>query len=88
MKVVMLYRPNSATERLALDFVRDFTMQTGHELPMVDIDTPEGVDLTRLYDIVTYPAIIATADDGSLLQLWQGEPLPRISEVGYYGGGQ
>ena len=85
MKVIMLYRPNSATERLALDFERDFTMQVGSELPMVDVDTPEGTELARLYDIMSYPAILATADDGTLLQLWQGEPLPRISEVSYYG---
>lgn len=84
MKVLMLYRTHSETERVALDYARDFSMQTGTDLSLIDCDSPEGVSLARLYDIVDYPAILATAEDGSLLQLWQGSALPRIGEVSYY----
>lgn len=84
MKALLIYRINSETERLARNFASDFERMTGKRLDIMEADSPEGMELSRLYDIVSYPAILARADDGSLLQLWQGEPLPRINEVSYY----
>lgn len=79
-----MYRTNSEAESLARNFAGDFERQTGKKLEIMDADSREGVELARLYDIVSYPAILARTGDGVLLQLWQGEPLPRISEVSYY----
>lgn len=84
MQALLLYRANSETERLARTFVGDFERQTGKTLVVLDADSTEGAELARLYDVVSYPAILARADDGTLQQLWQGEPLPRISEVSFY----
>lgn len=84
MKALLLYRTNSETERLARDFASDFERQTGKKIEVMDADSPEGIELSKLYDVVAYPAILARTDDGTLLQLWQGEPLPRISEVSFY----
>lgn len=84
MKTLLLYRPNSEHERLVLDYLRDFKMQTGKDLPTMDVDSPEGMQLCQDYDIVQYPAIIATDNDGHVQNTWIGEPLPRISEVSYY----
>lgn len=86
MKAQLLYRTNSEGERLAREFAGDYERQTGQKIDAIDVDTPEGQQLVQLYDIVSYPAIIARTDDGTLLQLWQGEPMPRISEVNYYAG--
>ncbi len=84
MKTLMLYRPNSPHERMVLDYLRDFKMQTGHDLETLDIDTPRGMDLCRIYDITAYPAILVMNDDGHLQTSWVGELLPRIGEVSYY----
>lgn len=84
MKTVMLYKPNSEHERLALDYLRDFKMQTGHDLPTMDADTPQGIELCQLYGIMEFPAILATDDEGKMQNMWVGEPLPRIQEVSYY----
>lgn len=84
MKTLLFYRPNSAHERVALDYIRDFHMRTGKELETMDVDTPEGAELCRLYEIIDYPAILARDTEGRLLNLWMGEPLPRFDEVGYY----
>ena len=84
MKTVLLYRPNSAHERQALDYMRDFTAQTGKTLPTLDPDTPAGTDLCRMYDIMQFPAILVTDDDGAMQNLWSGEILPSFSEVSYY----
>ena len=67
-----------------MQFLRDLRVQTGKEVPTVDVDSPEGQDKCRLYDIVRYPAILTVDNDGKLVASWVGEPLPRISEISYY----
>lgn len=86
MNTVLLYRPNSEHERLVLDYLRDVKMQTGKELPTMDVDSPEGSELCRLYDIMEYPAILVRDDNGKLITTWVGQTLPRIGEVSYYIG--
>lgn len=84
MKTLIFYRPNSDHERRVLDYLRDFKMQTGKDLPTVDVDSREGIRLCELYDIMQYPAIIVTDDDGHLQNIWAGDVLPRINEISYY----
>jgi hypothetical protein len=84
MKVVVLYRSQTEYERAVLEFERDYRMQTGRDLALVDLDTKEGADLAELYDIVRYPAVLARSNNGELLQLWQGEILPLIRDVTFY----
>jgi hypothetical protein len=84
MKVLILYRPNSDHERMVLDYLRDIKMQTGKDIPTLDVDTPEGIEKCRLYGIMEYPAILATDDEGHIQNIWTGTTLPRISEVTYY----
>ena len=84
MKVAVLYRSKSEQERLVLEFQHDYQQRTGRILDLYDLDTKEGAALAELYDIVRYPAVIATANDGELLQMWQGEILPLMSDVMYY----
>lgn len=84
MKTFLLYRPNSEHERQALDYMRDFAMQTGKRLPVMNPDSPQGVELCRLYDIVAFPAILVTNDQGVLQNVWAGGQLPSYSEVSYY----
>lgn len=84
MRTVLLYRPNSEHSTLVESYLRDFRRQTNKELSTVDVDSPEGIELCRLYEIMDYPAILVTDDDGALQNLWLGQPLPRIGEVSYY----
>jgi len=84
MKTVLLYKSNSEHERQALDYLRDFTAQTGKTLPTLNPDSPEGADLCRLYDIMQFPTILVTDNDGHMQQLWSGDHLPTYSEVSYY----
>jgi hypothetical protein len=48
------------------------------------LDTVEGDDMAKLYDIVQYPAFLAIKDDGQLEQLWQGDSMPLMDELVYY----
>ncbi|HSE61683.1 MAG TPA: hypothetical protein VLA88_05310 [Candidatus Saccharimonadales bacterium] len=84
MKTLIFYRPNSDHERLVVDYLRDFKMQTGKDVPTMDVDTPEGIQLCELYGIVQYPAVLVTDNDGHVQNLWTGTSLPRIGELSYY----
>jgi hypothetical protein len=84
MKVAILYRSNSETERQVIEFESDYYRLSGRHISMYDVNSREGWEMAKLYDIVQYPAFIAMEDDGKMLQLWQGEKLPLINEVMYY----
>ena len=84
MRVAVIYRYESDHAREVLDYLRDFSRQTGHELEEIDQDTPSGAQTCRVYDIVEYPTIIALSDSGQLQNVWRGRPLPTISEVSFY----
>jgi hypothetical protein len=84
MKVVILYRNNSEHEQAVREFEHEYTHRTGRQLTLMDVDTKDGAELASLYDIVRYPAVLATTDNGAMLQLWQGESLPLMNEVMYY----
>lgn len=84
MRTVVIYKDQTDYAREVIEYLNDFTRQTGHELETIDPDTKDGADFCRSYDIVEYPSVVALSDDGSLQNLWRGLPLPTISEVSYY----
>lgn len=84
MKALLIYRPHSEQERPALDYMRDFAAQTGKQLPTLDPDSPQGAELCQLYDIMQFPAILVTDNEGHIQNLWKGEQLPTYSELSYY----
>ena len=84
MKVLILYRPNSEHARRIEEFIHDYqNRHEGDRLEILDIDSREGIAAASLYDIMQYPAIVVTRQDGSVQQAWQGD-LPLMSEVASY----
>lgn len=81
----MLYRLNSErageAERYAADYQRQ---HPDKQIEMMDVDSAEGQHMARLYDIVSYPAVLALAQDGAPQQIWQDEQLPLFKELDYY----
>ena len=86
MKTYVIYKDASDHARAVINFLADFKRETGKELTTVDPDSPEGADLCRNYDVVEYPTILATDNQGIMQQMWRGLPFPTISEVSYYAG--
>jgi hypothetical protein len=84
MKALLLYRPNSEHSTMVEDYLRDFKVQTGKTLETLDVDSPEGIELCKVHEIMEYPAVLVTDDDGHQLNLWTGTQLPRFGEVSYY----
>lgn len=85
MKVVILYRPNSDHATPVEEFVREFERRDpGRKVELVSLNTRDGAAMASLYDIVDYPAVLALANDGTMLQWWQGQQLPLMNEVAAY----
>ncbi len=84
MSVVAFTRDSTDYARRVTEFLHDFTRRTGKQIEVINPDTPLGAEKARVYDVVEYPTIIATAGDGQLLAQWRGLPLPTIDEVSYY----
>jgi protein-disulfide isomerase-like protein with CxxC motif len=84
MRVVVIYKDNTDHAREVTDYMRDFKQQTGHDLETLDPESRDGVSFCRSYDILQFPTLIAISDEGQMQNVWQGTPLPTISEVSYY----
>ena len=84
MRVVVVYRDNTDYARTVTDYLHDFMHQTGHELEIIDPDTPSGSHFCDTYGINDYPTVIALSDGDIMQNMWHGLPLPTISEVSFY----
>ena len=84
MRVVVVYKEQTDYARQVIDFMADFKRQTGHDLEVMNPESAEGIDFTRIYDIMILPTVIALSNEGAMQNTWVGLPLPTISEVSYY----
>lgn len=85
MKLLVLSRPNSERARPLEEFLHEFTRRhPGIPVKEVNIDTRDGAATAVLYDITDAPGLVATADDGGVLEIWQGEFLPLMDQVAGY----
>ena len=85
MRAVILYHPKSEQAAPAENFKREFeSRHHGKKIELVSLETVEGSEMAKLYDIVRYPAILVIALDGSLQKLWQDQPWPLMDEVYSY----
>lgn len=83
MKTRLVYRFGNAEQRIkAENFLRDIGPDVRLQVEEVDVDTPDGSQLSQLYQIYDYPAILITRDDGQLVQLYQ-QKWPLLSEIRY-----
>lgn len=81
---MIFYKSASDHARDVIEFLHDFEKRTARKIEEIDPDSRRGTALCRLYDVVEYPTLIATTDDGQLRNKWRGLPLPTIEEVSYY----
>lgn len=85
MKVLIFYRPKSEQSRAVDEFVHEFNHRhPGAELTLVDVDSVNGTTQAAVYDVMSYPTILAVGEDGTTLQRWDNGLMPLINEVAYY----
>lgn len=87
MKVLVLYRPESEHASAVESFLRDLERRhvlASEQLNILNLDSREGAEAAKLYDVVEYPAILAVDDFGSIIRSWQGEHLPLLDDIAGY----
>jgi hypothetical protein len=84
MKAVILYHMDAEHSRKVEEFAHDFSVQhPDGRVELVSLESADGADKARLYDVTQYPAVLALNDDGKLQKVWQGS-LPLMNELAYY----
>jgi hypothetical protein len=78
MKVLVLYRPQSEHARRTEEFVENIKRQHGLKLEVVDVDSKDGVAAASLYDVMMYPAVLVTTQQGQVIKVWSGEEVPPM----------
>lgn len=86
MKLVIFYNPNSEHARDVETFVHDFRRQHApdYKIELMDVNTRDGAASASVYDIVRYPGMIVSAEDGRVIWSWQGPGMPLMDEVASY----
>ncbi len=85
MKIVILYHPQSDHGRIVEEYVHDFTARNPEvAMEVLSVDTKDGANLAELYDIVSYPSMLALKENRELVKSWEGLPLPLMNDVAYF----
>ena len=85
MRTILICKDDQDYTRDVLTWMKDFEHQAGTGLiEEINPETTEGENLVTVYDLLEYPAIMVLADDGSVVQMWKGMPLPSPDEVSYF----
>ena len=83
MKARLIYRFDGPQQIRVDALLRDLGDHWATKIGLIDNQTRAGADLARLYDIVDYPALLITMDDGRQLELWQ-VTWPLLSDIIHY----
>jgi hypothetical protein len=78
----MVVRDNTEYTREAMEWVKDFTYETGNEVEIIDPETISGEIFASAHDVVRYPAVLVVDSDSKTIAKWMGE-LPQFDEVTY-----
>lgn len=81
---MVVYKSSSEHASAVTEYLHDFEKRTSRTIEAIDPNSRRGAEICELYGVVEYPSIIATSNDGQLLHMWRGVPLPLIDEVSYY----
>lgn len=82
---MILYHPKSDHGGRVEDYAREYQrLHEDRQLRLVSLESQEGWEMAKLYDVTTYPAVLAIAENGSLQKLWQAEQLPQGNELDFY----
>jgi len=83
MIAYVIFNKDTPQERVATDFVERLVREQV-DAELLDADSPRGIQLVENYDIMDRPALALLREDGSPVQIWQGESdLPASSYVSY-----
>ena len=80
MKLIVLTNEEGPETRAAWDLA-DNVSSEGYEVEKLDWESDEAASLSSLHDIYSTPAFLLVRDDGSQLDMWQGEHVPLAADI-------
>jgi hypothetical protein len=83
MQAVIIYHPKSEHGGQVQDYKHDYQKIKGKKLELISLETVEGAEMAKLYDVTSYPAVLVIGQDGVLQKMWQGG-LPLMNDVESY----
>lgn len=84
MQIYLLYNRATSGARVIESLAERLKSQQV-EAEMIDADSARGIQITETHDIMGRPAVMVLSNDGTPVQVWQGEDsLPAPSELAYY----
>ncbi len=84
MKIHILYRPASDHSQIVDEYVHEFKRRRNYDIELVNIDSKDGSNEAAMYEIMSYPAVVVTKDNGEMVMHWQGDNLPLMDELAAY----
>ena len=81
MRIVAIYKEFSDHAREMEEWIDQFERRSGQTIEQLDPESPDGETFCIPRDIVQYPTIAVTGEDGKTYEMWSGSPLPVIDEV-------
>lgn len=90
MRIVILRNEQTDYASEVREWLKDFEHDTAHseKVELLDPETIAGESFAKLYDILQYPAVVVTDNNGRLIKMWKGTPMPQIDEVSYWASGE
>ena len=84
MKTYLFYRSRSEDESTIRDFLQSLkTIGDDEHVIMQDVNTRDASERARLYDIMVFPTLLTTTNDGVQVQIWK-QNMPTLGEITYY----
>ena len=85
MSVTVVYKRETDYGAETESFLKDLARKVGEgRVEVLDPETIDGEIFARAHDLTSYPAIVATDNEGKVVQNWIGLPLPRVDDVSYF----
>ncbi len=84
MKTIILYHPVSDHSSRVESYAKEYASRGYGAVELLSLETKEGSEMAKLYDIVRYPAVLSLRETGELLKNWEEDQLPLMQEVAAY----
>lgn len=85
MRLVIVWHEQTDYAREVREWINEFEREVGKDrIESIDPETRMGSEFAQAYDVVEYPTILALEDNGKVMQMWRGTPLPQIEQVAYW----
>jgi hypothetical protein len=83
MRIYIFYRPDSEHERITKEYAERLEKEQDVKVRLINVNTRDGYADASIYDVMQYPTVMVTRDDGQMAKMWAGTDFPQVSDINY-----